>query len=114
MCTSPLPNDPPVYEKVYALVCKIPRGKVTSYGRVAQQIERCTARMVGYALAALPWESDVPWQRIINHQGKVSPRNSGHGSWMQRELLETESVVFDAQGRVDFHRFGWRKLHKSK
>ena len=109
-----LTQNPSVYERVHVLVRKIPRGKVTSYGRIARELEGCTARMVGYALAALPWEADVPWQRVINHQGKVSPRNSGHGSWVQRELLEAEGVVFDAQGRVDFHKFGWRKLHKSK
>jgi len=109
-----LTQNPSVYERVHALVRKIPRGKVTSYGRIARELEGCTARMVGYALAALPWEADVPWQRVINHQGKVSPRNSGHGSWAQRELLEAEGVVFDAQGRVVFHEFGWWKLHKSK
>lgn len=107
-------KSPTVYERVYALIRKIPRGKVTSYGRIAREIEGCTARMVGYALAALPWESNVPWQRVINHQGKVSPRNSGHGSWAQRELLEAEGVVFDAHGRVDFQKHGWRKLQAPK
>jgi len=107
-------KSPTVYEQVYALVRKIPRGKVTSYGRIAREIEGCTARMVGYALAALPWESNVPWQRVINHQGKVSPRNSGHGSWAQRELLEAEGVAFDAHGRADFQKYGWRKLHRLK
>ena len=63
--------------------------------------------MVGYCLAALDAGSDVPWQLVINYEGKVSPRTSGHGSLFQRELLVDESVKFDSQGRVSFEEFGW-------
>ena len=63
--------------------------------------------MVGYCLAALDPGSDVPWQRVINYKGMVSPRSSGHGSQLQRELLVEEGVEFDDQGRVSFRKFGW-------
>jgi methylated-DNA-protein-cysteine methyltransferase-like protein len=63
--------------------------------------------MVGYALAALPEGSDVPWQRVINHQGKISPHGAGFGSAMQRSLLEEEGIRFDLQGRIDFEKYGW-------
>lgn len=101
-------RDAPVYERIYAVVRQIPAGRVATYGQVAAIVGNCTARMVGYAMAALEYNSGVPWQRVINRQGKVSPRTGGSGSAKQRQLLEAEGVRFDlAGGRVDFTRFGW-------
>lgn len=97
----------PIYSRIYAFVRQIPPGKVVTYGQVANLLGGCTARMVGYALAALPAGSDVPWQRVINHQGKISPHRAGFGSAMQRRLLEEEGIRFDLQGRIDFKEFGW-------
>jgi methylated-DNA-protein-cysteine methyltransferase-like protein len=65
--------------------------------------------MVGYAMAATPDGSDIPWQRVINAQGKISPHGYGFGSAMQRALLEGEGVKFDAGDRIDFKQFGWLK-----
>ena len=70
----------PIYSRIYAFLRQIPPGKVVTYGQVANLLGGCTARMVGYALAALPAGSDVPWQRVINHQGKISPHGAGFGS----------------------------------
>ena len=56
--------------------------------------------MVGYAMASLT-EEDVPWQRIVNAQGGISPRAGGDGALIQRKLLEAEGVVFEANGRID-------------
>lgn len=97
----------PLYERIYAMVRQIPDGKVATYGQIAKMVGGCSARMVGYALAALPEGSGVPWQRVINYQGKVSPHGFGYGSAMQRLLLEEEGVVFDPQERVDLARYGW-------
>jgi len=97
----------PKYERIYALVRQIPPGKVATYGQVAALVGGCTARMVGYAMAALPENSDVPWQRVINHKGKISPHGFGYGSMLQRQLLEAEGVRFDAQGKIDLKQFGW-------
>lgn len=94
------------YEEIYEVVRQIPPGKVATYGQVAAIIGPCTARMVGYALAALPQENDVPWQRVINRQGKVSPRGDGWGSLIQRRLLTSEGVEFEAD-KVNFTRYGW-------
>jgi methylated-DNA-protein-cysteine methyltransferase-like protein len=99
--------DKPVYTRIYDLVRQIPYGKVATYGQVAEVIGGCTARMVGYAMASLPERSDVPWQRVINYKGKVSPHGGGFGTWMQEQLLKDEGVEFDEQGRIDFRRFGW-------
>jgi methylated-DNA-protein-cysteine methyltransferase-like protein len=62
------------------------------------------ARWVGGAMAACP--EDVPWQRVINAQGKVSLRPGGGGSH-QRDLLEAEGIIFDVHDRVDFKTFAW-------
>lgn len=97
----------PKYEQIYALVRQIPPGKVATYGQVAALVGGCSARMVGYAMAALPENSDVPWQRVINYKGKISPHGFGYGSWLQRQLLEAEGVRFDAQDRIDLREFGW-------
>ena len=96
----------PLYSRIYDLVRRIPPGRVTTYGRIAREVG-CTARTVGFAMAALPAGHDVPWQRVINSQGKVSPRSNGDGDLIQRLLLEAEGVQFDARGRVDLIRYGW-------
>jgi methylated-DNA-protein-cysteine methyltransferase related protein len=96
------------YQKVYAIVRQIPPGKVASYGQIAKLVDRCTARMVGYAMHAIgPEDADVPWQRVINSQGRISSHGDGIGSNLQRQMLEDEGVVFDHTGRTDFKYFGW-------
>jgi len=99
----------PLHERIYAMVRRIPPGKVTTYGRIAELVGGCTARMVGYAMAALKNNAvpDVPWQRVINAQGKISLHGDGFGNALQRALLEEEGVQFDADGRVDFAVYGW-------
>ncbi len=97
----------PLYQRIYAIVRQIPSGKVATYGQIARIVGGCTPRMVGYAMSATPTGSDIPWQRVINAQGKVSPHGDGFGTEMQRALLMEEGIVFDSQGRVDFDRFGW-------
>jgi len=98
-----------LYDRIYAMVRRIPPGKVTTYGRVAELVGGCTARMVGYAMAALKRGTtpDVPWQRVINAKGKISVHGDGIGNAMQRAILENEGVEFDENDRVDFSRFGW-------
>jgi methylated-DNA-protein-cysteine methyltransferase-like protein len=97
----------PVYERILDVVRQVPSGQVATYGQIAMIAGGCTPRMVGYCLAALDPGSDVPWQRVINYKGMVSPRSSGHGSQLQRELLMEEGVDFDERGRVSFRKFGW-------
>jgi len=99
-------KKPVLYQRIYALVRQIPPGFVTTYGRIGQ-LAGCTARTVGFAMAALPAGSDVPWQRVINSQGKISPRADGDGNILQRDLLVAEGVRFDHQLRVDLKAYGW-------
>ena len=98
-----------LHDRIYDMVRRIPAGKVTTYGRIAELVGGCTARMVGYAMAALKRGKapDVPWQRVINAQGKVSVHGDGFGNAIQRMKLEEEGVIFDPNGRIDLSRFGW-------
>jgi len=103
-------NELKLYDLIYQTVRQIPRGKVASYGQISKIVGRCSAQMVGFALAALPdrpGEPGVPWQRVINAQGKVSPHGFGFGGAVQRELLEDEGIEFDDEGIIDFECFGW-------
>jgi len=104
----------PVYERIYRVVRQIPRGKVATYGQIARIVGRCTARMVGYAMAALRGRSDVPWQRVINAQGEISPRSRGDGALRQRKLLEKEGIRFSPRGRVNLRKFGWAGLRRNQ
>ena len=96
-----------LYERVYRTVRRIPRGRVGTYGQIARLAGRCTARQVGYALFALDADSDVPWHRVINSQGRISARSGGDSHRLQRWLLEEEGVCF-AGDRIDLKRFGWQ------
>ena len=95
------------FSRVYELVRMIPPGKVATYGQIARYLDRCTPRMVGFAMAALPGESGVPWQRVINSKGMISVRANGDSDMMQRVLLEAEGVIFDEKGRVDLALVQW-------
>ena len=96
------------YELIYAVVERIPEGRVATYGQVAALagLGRA-ARQVGYALHSLPEGSDLPWHRVINSRGEVSPRAMPGWDGYQRHLLEEEGVEFDESGRVDLDRFRW-------
>ena len=104
-----MPQEEPLYDRIYDMVRRIPPGRVTTYGRIATLVGGCTARMVGYAMAALKRGTapDVPWQRVINAQGKISIHGDGIGNAMQRSILEQEGIVFDAKDKVDFEQYGW-------
>lgn len=90
------------YQRIYAAVKQIPRGKVASYGQIAQMAGRCNARVVGFALGALRHSEvneDVPWQRVLSSQGKCNMGENGNA--IQQKLLIEEGVHFDKSGRVD-------------
>ncbi len=109
------PSAPPenVYERIYLLVTQVAPGQVASYGQIAKLAGRCGPRQVGYALAAhgrTPtlrerWP-DLPWQRIVNAAGRLSPRRDGE-PLDQAERLRAEGVSIDARGRIDLVRHRW-------
>ncbi|MCB9883662.1 MAG: MGMT family protein [Planctomycetes bacterium] len=93
---------PGFHEDVYRIVREVPRGRVTTYGDVAEALgSRHVARHVGNAMAAIPRiRRDVPWHRVVNAQGRISRRNDGDGSLEQERLLDEEGITVDAGGRI--------------
>lgn len=94
-------------DEIYAWVRRVPEGNVATYGQVAALAGRRSARQVGYAMAALQGGSEVPWHRVINSRGKISPRAGSEGHLLQRVLLEAEGIVFSADDKVDLEKYGW-------
>ena len=103
------------YNRIYRVVRRIPRGKVATYGQVADlaDLPGC-ARQVGYALHALTDESDVPWQRVVNARGEISSRSAPGALPIQQQLLEAEGIRFDGRGRIDLTRKQWRPRARRK
>jgi len=97
------------YDRILAVVRRIPRGRVATYGQIAAAAGFPRApRLAGYALHALPPGSPLPWHRVVGAGGRLSlARLSPDGALTQRMRLEREGVRFDARGRVDLARCGW-------
>lgn len=98
------------YQRIYSVVSRIPRGRVATYGQVARLAGLPgQARFVGYALAALDDCSRVPWHRVVNAEGQISPRRDGSpAATVQRLRLEQERVRFDNGRSISLERFRWR------
>jgi len=91
------------FGRVYDLVRRVPAGKVVTYGQVARALgSPRAARTVGWAMQACP--ADVPWHRVVNNRGQVSPREHSLGELEQRDLLELEGVEFGLNGCIDLGR----------
>ena len=99
------------FERVWALVAKIPAGTVATYGQIAALLGNPrAARTVGWALHSMPDDLDIPWHRVINGKGRISLDCGEHDPHLQRVLLEKEAILFDARGFVDLQRFQWRPV----
>lgn len=93
--------------RIHQVVSRIPKGRVATYGQIARLAGLGgQARLVGYAMHALPAGTRVPWQRVVNARGEISL--PGSSAARQRERLEREGVRFDARGRIDLDRFLWQ------
>ena len=98
------------YDIIYAMIKQIPRGQVATYGQIARLVNQPRwARQVGYALAALDADNDVPWHRVVNARGEISRRASGDHDEYQRLLLKDEGVAFDVHGRINLSRYQWHR-----
>jgi methylated-DNA-protein-cysteine methyltransferase-like protein len=102
-------ETPTSYQLIYATVRNIPKGRVATYGQVAELagLPR-QARLVGYALHALPARNTVPWHRVVNAQGKISLRSDGGAATLQAQRLKREGVRFSASGVIEMGRYAWK------
>lgn len=93
-------------ERVYALVRRVPTGRVVSYGQIAKQLPSITARQVGRWMAFAP--NDLPWWRVVGADGTLRiARRDPMLAKLQRALLEAEGVPFNEEGRVCMERCQW-------
>jgi len=107
------PDRQHYYEQVWAVVRQIPHGRVATYGQITkilsppknistEDYKTSAARWVGLAMAACP--DDVPWQRVINSQGKISHRAE---PGKQKKLLEAEGILFLGD-KLNLDEYQWR------
>lgn len=111
--SAPPAKEVPPFQRVWAIVMRVPKGRVVTYGQVSEMIERrLTGVGVGWAIRAVPAEFGLPWQRVVNAKGGIStdPQHPG----LQRKLLEREGVEFDADGTIDLARFQWKPRVKAR
>ena len=94
------------FEKIYEVVKSIPKGKVATYGQVALLAGNPRwARVVGYALHVNPYPGIIPCHRVVNREGRVAPGFAFGGEDVQRQLLESEGIVFEPNGRIDLEKY---------
>jgi methylated-DNA-protein-cysteine methyltransferase-like protein len=100
------------YQRFYEIINRIPAGKVATYGQVALLAGfPGQARQVGYALNALPDDLEVPWQRVINAKGEISPRANPISEQIQRQMLEAEGIYFNPKGQIDLKKYQWNRIN---
>ena len=93
---------------VFAVVARIPRGRVTTYGRIAAAVGHPrAARIIGGILHRAPAEADLPFHRVVNRVGTLAPAHVFGSADNQRRLLEAEGIIFTEDGKIDMKRFMW-------
>lgn len=98
-----------VFEKIYNIVLKIPKGKVATYGQVATLAGNPRwARVVGYALHNNPAPGVIPCHRVVNREGKTAEAFVFGGGDVQKQMLADEGIVFNLDGTIDLNEYGWK------
>jgi methylated-DNA-protein-cysteine methyltransferase-like protein len=101
-------SQPTFLQKVELIVSQIPAGKVMTYGQVAQCIGQGTARLVGMALSSLPTGSSIPWHRVVNAKGGISPRANPQSSLEQIQRLLDEGIQFNGNQELDLNSYRYK------
>ena len=98
-----------IYQRIYAVIKRIPKGRVSTYSQIAKLAGIPGApRRVGYALSILPEDEKVPWHRVVNAKGEVSPRIEMGYAELQQDLLRKEGVRFDKQAKIVLKKYQWK------
>ena len=108
MPTPPTSNTKDFYQKVYALVRKIPKGKVCTYGIIGEALGgRISARMVGWAMNACHGQDDIPAHRVVNRLGLLTGKHHFEGTNLMQQLLESEGIQIIDNQIIDFKKHFW-------
>jgi methylated-DNA-protein-cysteine methyltransferase-like protein len=100
---------PITHKQIYEIVRRIPEGRVATYGQIAKLTGYTRhARQIGFALACLDNDNSVPWHRVVNAKGKISPRGMDGYDEYQRLLLEGENIIFDDNDCISLNEFQWQ------
>lgn len=96
------------YDKIYKVVCDIPKGKVATYGLVATLVGNPKlSRVVGYALHVNPKPGIIPCHRVVNRMGRTTKAFAFGGEDIQKQLLESEGIIFQNDGSIDMNKYCW-------
>lgn len=113
------PPNPEEFDAiVWNIVRQVPSGKVTSYGQIASMIpahpesdfeehKRLSAYWVGQTMNRAREADQVPWQRVVNGQGKIAMPEGSAGALEQKKRLRDEAIIFSHKDKIDFQEFGW-------
>jgi methylated-DNA-protein-cysteine methyltransferase-like protein len=102
-------NNDNFFERVYDVAARIPYGKVTSYGAIANFLASSgSARMVGWAMNASHNRDDVPAHRVVNRFGLLSGKHHFDGTNLMQQLLESEGIKVEDNKVVDFEKHFWK------
>ena len=95
------------YRRVIGIIKKIPKGKVATYGQIAEYAGKPrAARQVAYILHSSSEKENLPWHRVVNSKGSISLRR-GHGFELQKDLLEKEGITFRDDGSINLEKLQW-------
>lgn len=100
-------NKPTYYDLVYAVAKQVPRGRVTTYGAIADFLALGASRMVGWALNNVQPEDQVPAHRVVNRKGELSGRHHFTPPSLMQQLLEGEGVRVENDCVADFKQLFW-------
>ena len=96
------------FEKVYEVARKIPYGRITSYGAIAQYLgTKKSARMVGWAMNASHRKEDIPAHRVVNRKGLLTGKHHFDGTNLMQQLLESEGVIIKDHQIINFEELFW-------
>lgn len=98
------------FQQVYKVVSQIPLGRVATYGQIAAMLGRPSshARVVGWAMRAVPDSIKLPCHRVVNKSGTLAPDYAFGGTQVQRQMLEREGITFNGDGRIKMVKHLWK------
>lgn len=95
------------FDMVYDVTSMIPKGRVTTYGAIADYLALGSARMVGWALNQLPKNNKIPAHRVVNRKGELSGRLMFPSPTAMQERLEKEKIKIENNRVVNFEKVLW-------